>query len=94
MSIQANFASWCQLRGLNPKPAAYLNDDNMWDLREGDARIIRMVDRKERAGNRETQTYIVEVLVNDTISYPLGTKPMEKKELLRRMIRSTMERSA
>ena len=92
MSIQANFAEWCRLRGLNPKPAVY-KDEDMWDLNEGDARIVRMVDRRERAANREQQTYVVERFVNDTYSYPLGTKPMDKKTLLRELIRSSMERT-
>ena len=92
MSIQANFAEWCRLEGLNPKPAVY-KDESMWTLNEGDARIVRMVDRTKRAGNREPQTYVVERFVNDTYSYPFGVKPMDKKTLLRKMILSAIERT-
>jgi len=93
MSLQANFAEWCRQQRLSPVRAVYL-EEKMWDLHEGEARIVRMVDRTKRAGNRETQLYLVEQLVNDTISYPLGTEPMDKKTLLRTLIRASMERKA
>lgn len=93
MSIQANFAEWCRLQGLNPKPAVY-KEDQMWDLKEGDARLVRMVHASKRSGHREPQTYVVERFVNDTYSYPFGITPMDKKEMLRALIRATMERTA
>jgi len=92
MSIQANFAEWCRLQGVNPKPAAYM-DEGIADLREGDARIVRMVDRRSRAGARVNQRYVVEQMINDTISYPFGQQPMGKKQLLAAMISATIQRS-
>lgn len=93
MSLQANFAEWCRLRGLNPKPAVYI-DDVGWLSREGDARIVRTVDRRKRAGNHAEQMYVIEQMVNDTISWPLGGVPMPKKRLLALLIQDTMKMRA
>jgi len=90
MSIQANFAEWCRLRGLNPRPTVYL-EDGRGEMSDGDARIVRMVHRRKRAGHRIEQTYVVEQFVNDTLSWPLGQHPLGQKQLLGALIRDTMK---
>ena len=90
MSIQTNFVEWCRLRGLNPRPAVYL-EDGRDEMNEGDARIVRMVHRRRRAGKQVPQTYVVEQFVGNTLSWPLGQHPLGQKQLLGALIRDTMK---
>ena len=89
MTIQANFVEWCRLRGLNPRPTVYL-EDGRDELSEGDARIVRMVHRRRRAGKQVPQTYVIEQFVGNTLSWPLGQHPLGQKQLLWALVRDVM----
>lgn len=93
MSLQANFAEWCRLRGYKPTTAVYL-EDGLGGLKAGQARLVRMVRAAKRVGKRQPQKYVVEVFLEDELHYPFTTKGLTREQLLRKLISATMERSA
>ena len=86
MSLSSAFKDWCQHHQYNPTSATYIAH-GLTDLRPAHARIVRGVAPADRAAkHRSPQKYTVEVMLNDALTYPLGTDWLSQQQLLAALV--------
>ena len=91
MSLSSVLQDWCSVSRYTRKPTVYLGESTL-DLKDGEARLVRFVDRSARGmTSREAQRYVVEAREGDTLWFPFGAKPMSKQLLMLAMFAAQMK---
>lgn len=80
MTLKEVFKKWCETRGLEPKMTVYAGGSTA-TLKEGQARLLRYVDRSAARKHRGAQRYVVQAMKAGEPWYPFGTVPWSIDEL-------------